>query len=40
MPTLNVNACSIKGDNNKNRMKRHKILVSDIMTLSKWLKSE
>ena len=39
MPTLHVN-CLIKVDDNKTRMKRHKILVSDIMTLSKRLKSD
>ena len=26
-------------DDNKTRMKWHKILISDVMTLSKWLKS-
>ena len=37
--TLHV-SCLIKVDNSKTRMKWHKILVSDIMTLSKWLKSD
>ena len=39
MPTLHV-SCFIKIDDNKTRMKWHKILVSDIMTLSKRLKSD
>ena len=39
MPTLYV-SCFIKADDNKTRMKENKILVSDIMTLSKRLKSD
>ena len=39
MPTLHV-SCFIKVDDNKIRMKRHKILVSDIMTLTKQLKPD
>ena len=37
MPTLH-DYCFIKVDDNKTRMKRNKILVSDIMTLSERLK--
>ena len=39
LPTLYVN-CFIKVDDNKTRMKWHKILVSDMITLSKRLKSD
>ena len=39
MPTLHV-SCFIKVDDNKTRMKRNKILVSDIMTLGERLKSD
>ena len=34
MPTLQV-SCFIKVDDNKTRMKWHKVLVSDIITFSK-----
>ena len=39
MPALHV-SCFIKVDDNKTRMKRHKILLSDTMTLSKQLKPD
>ena len=39
MPTLHV-SCFIKVDDNKNRMKGNKILLSDIVSLSEWLKSD
>ena len=39
MPTLYV-SCFIKFDDNKTKIKGNKILLSDIMTLSNWLKPD